>query len=133
MEKQKAQHNIRELWMKGDDLDTFIFQFQTITKKAGYDLNREATLDVFQRALPFKLIANCVKFDHPVTWNDWTNTARTHQQEYIFLKERVKGNDRRGGATKFQWKNALTNCNPNAMDIGHTRARVTYTNNKKQQ
>jgi len=92
-EKQKAQHDIRELKMKGDNLDTFISQFQTIAKKAGYDLNGEATLDVFQRALPFKLVANCVKFDHPVTWNDWTNAARTHQQEYIFLKERVKGNE----------------------------------------
>ncbi len=56
--------------MKGDDLDSFIAQFATTAKKAGYDLDGEATLDVFQRALPFKLEANCVKFDHPVTWND---------------------------------------------------------------
>ncbi len=92
-EKQKAQHNIRDLKMKGNDLDGFIAQFATTAKKAGYDLNSEATLDIFQRALPFKLVANCIKFDHPVTWNDWTRAAVTHQQEYIFLKERVKGND----------------------------------------
>ncbi len=51
-------------------------------------------------------------------WNDWTQAARTHQQEYIFLKERVKGGEQQGGATKMQWRNALNNRNPNAMDIG---------------
>ncbi len=117
-EKQKAQHSIRELKMKGDNLDTVISQFQSIAKKAGYDLDGEATLDIFQRALPYKLVANCIQFDHPVTWNDWTGAARRHQQEYIYLKERVKGRERRGGATKFQWRNALSNRNPNAMDIG---------------
>jgi len=132
-EKQKAQHNIRDLKMKGDDLDSFIAQFTTTAKKAGYDLNSEATLDIFQRALPFKLVANCVKFDHTVTWNDWMRSAQMHQQEYIFLKERVKGNDWRGGATKFQWRNALNNKNPNAMDIGHTRARTTFTDEEKRQ
>ncbi len=132
-EKQKAQHNIRDLKMKGDDLDGFIAQFATTAKKAGYDLDGEATLDVFQRALPYKLVANCVKFDHPVTWNDWTRAARHHQQEYIFLKERVKGGDRRAGATKFQWRNALNNRNPNAMDIGRTRARATFTDEEKRQ
>jgi len=119
--------------MKGDNLDTFISQFQSIAKKAGYDLDGEATLDVFQRALPYKLVANCVKFNHPVTWNDWTNAAHTHQQEYIYLKERVKGGDQRGGVTKFQWRNTLNNQNPNAMDIGCTRARVTFTDEEKQQ
>src|SRR6266702_2413831 len=39
VEKQKAQHNIRDLKMKGDDLDTFIAQFQQVTRKAGYDLD----------------------------------------------------------------------------------------------
>ncbi len=130
-EKQKAQHSVRELKIKGDDLNRFIAQFATTAKKAGYDLDGEATLDVFQRALPYKLVANCVKFDHPVMWNDWTRAARHHQQEYIYLKERVKGGERRGGATKFQWRNALNNRNPNAMDIGRTRAHATFTDNEK--
>ncbi len=132
-EKQKAQHSIRELKMKGDDLDTFISQFQSIAKKAGYDLYGEATLDIFQRALPYKLVANCIQFDHPVTWNDWTGAAHRHQQEYIYLKERVKGGEQRGGATKFQWRNALTNRNPNAMDIGRMRAQATFTDEEKRQ
>ncbi len=93
-EKVKAQQNIRDLKMKGDNLDTYISQFSSIAKKAGYNLNKEATLDVFQQGLPYKLVSNCIKFDHPITWNNWTQVAHTHQQEYIFLKERVKGGDR---------------------------------------
>ncbi len=118
VEKVKAQQNIRDLRMKGDDLDTFISQFQSIAKKARYNLDEEATLDIFQRGLPYKLVSNCIKFNHPITWNNWTQAAHTHQQEYIFLKERVKGEDQHGGATCMQWRNALNNCNPNAMDIG---------------
>jgi len=132
-EKVKAQQNIRDLKMKGDDLDTFISQFQSITKKAGYNLDEEETLDVFQRGLLYKLVSNCIKFDHPVMWNDWTQVAHTHQQEYIFLKERVKGGDRCRGATHMQWRNALNNRNPNAMDIGQTRARATMMDEDKQQ
>jgi len=119
--------------MKGDNLDMFISQFQSIAKKARYNLDKEATLDIFQRGLPYKLVSNCIKFNHPVTWNDWTQAACTHQQEYIFLKERVKGGDRWGGATCMQWRNALNNCNPNAMDIGRMRARATMTDNNKRQ
>jgi len=92
-EKVMAQQTIRDLRMKGDDLDTYISQFQSIAKKAGYNLDKEATLDIFQRGLPYKLVSNCIKFDHPITWNDWTQAACTHQQGYIFLKERVKGGE----------------------------------------
>src|SRR6266702_4678267 len=45
----------------------------------------------------------------------------------------TKGNNWRGGATKFQWRNALNNHNPNAMDIGRTRACATFTDEEKQQ
>src|SRR6266702_1299599 len=60
-------------------------------------------------------------------------TAQKQQQEYIFFKEKVKGNDQRGGATRFQWRNALNNRNPNTMDIGRTRAQATFTDEEKQQ
>ncbi len=66
-------------------------------------------------------------------WNDWTRLACAHQQEYIFLRERIKGGECQGGATKVQWRNALNNHNPNAMDIGRTRAQVTFMDKEKQQ
>ena len=46
-EKVKAQQQIQDLKMKGDNLDTYISQFQLIARKAGYNLNEEVTLDIF--------------------------------------------------------------------------------------
>src|SRR6266702_1117302 len=79
---------------------------------------------MFADGLPPKLMVNCIKFDHPVDWNDWTNSARLHQEEYIQLCDRLKGGQRTH--MQAQWRNAL-NRNPNAMDIGRTQAQATIT------
>jgi len=131
-EKAKAQHQLQDHRMKGDDVDTYISTFQNLARKAGYTLDENVTLGLFADGLPPKLMVNCVKFDHPVTWNDWTASAHLHQEEYIQLRDRLKGGPRSQGHTQMQWRNAL-NRNPNAMDIGRTRARVTTTDDKGKQ
>jgi len=131
-EKAKAQHQLQNFSMKGDDIDTYISTFQNLARKAGYMLDENVTLGMFADGLPPKLMVNCVKFDHPNDWNDWTNSARLHHEEYIQLHDRLKGGPRTQGHTQTQWRNAL-NRNPNAMDIGRTRARVTTTDDKGKQ
>jgi len=69
--------------MKGDDVNTYISQFQNLARKAGYTLNENVTLGMFADSLPPKLMVNCIKFDHPIDWNDWTHLAQLHQEEYI--------------------------------------------------
>jgi len=122
-EKVKAQHQLQDFKMKGDNIDTYISQFQNLARKAGYTLDENITLGMFADGLPPKLMVNCIKFDHPVDWNDWTHSARLHQEEYIQLRDRLKGHKGQGH-TQTQWRNAL-NQNPNAMDIGRTRAWAT--------
>ncbi len=107
--------------MKGDDVNTYISQFQNLARKAGYTLNENVTLGMFANSLPPKLMVNCIKFDHPIDWNNWTHLAQLHQEEYIQLRDRLKGGNRSHGHTQMQWRNAL-NRNPNAMDIGRTWA-----------
>ncbi len=116
--KVKAQHQLRDFKMKGDDIDTYISQFQNLARKAGYTLDENVTLGMFANGLPPKLMVNCIKFDHPVDWNNWTHLARLHQEEYIQLHDRLKGHKNQGH-TQMQWRNAL-NRNPNAIDIGRT-------------
>ncbi len=106
-EKVKAQHQLRDFKMKGDDIDTYISQFQNLARKAGYTLDENVTLGIFADGLPPKLMVNCIKFDHPVDWNDWTRLARLHQEEYIQLRDRLKGGHRTQGHTQTQWRNAL--------------------------
>ena len=131
--KSRSQKQLRELRMKQENLDDYIAEFQSLANKAGYTLDEEATLNVFQDGLPDQLIVNIVRFHHPITWNDWTTAACTQHQEYIFLKDRTKNKERRFGGTKGQWQKAFSRPkDPNAMDIGCTRARATLTDEDKQ-
>jgi len=141
-ESAKAQHELKTLHMTKDNLDDFISQFQNLANKAGYDLDQRVTLDLFQNGLPNNLVWNCVKFDHPYDWNCvkfdhpydwnmWTNSACQQHKEYIQLSNRLKGNKVMGGTCE-QWTNTLTRRqDPNAMDIGQTRARATMTEDEK--
>jgi len=130
-ESAKAQHELKSLHMTKDNLDDFISKFQNLANKAGYDLDQCVTLDLFQNGLPNNLVWNCVKFDHPYDWTSWTNSAHQQHEEYIQLSNRLKGNKVMGG-TREQWTNALTRQrDPNAMDIGRTRARATMTEDEK--
>src|SRR6266702_751346 len=130
-ESAKAQHKLKMLHMTKDNLDNFISRFQNLANKAGYDLDQQVTLDLFQNGLPNNLVWNCVKFDHPYNWASWTNSACQQHKEYIQLSNWLKGNKVMGG-TREQWTNALT-CrrDPNAMDLGRTRARTTMTEDEK--
>jgi len=67
-ESAKAQHELKTLHMVKDNLDDFISKFQNLAHKAGYDLNQQVTLDLFQNGLPNNLVWNCIKFDHPHNW-----------------------------------------------------------------
>ncbi len=106
-ESTKAQHELKMLHMTKDNLNDFISQFQNLANKAGYDLDQQVTLDLFQNGLPNNLIWNCVKFNHPYNWATWTDSAHQQHKEYIQLSNRLKGNKVMGGTHK-QWTNALT-------------------------
>ena len=119
--------------MKQENLNDYIGEFQSLANKAGYTLDEEATLNIFQNGLPDLLIVNVIKFHHPVTWDEWTAAACLQHQEYIFLKDRTSKRERRFGGTKGQWQKAFNRPkDPNAMDRGQTRARATLTEEDKQ-
>ena len=120
--------------MKQENLNDYIAEFQSLANKAGYTLDEEATLNVFQNGLPNPLVVNIIKFHHPVTWNEWTSAACIQHQEYVLLKDIMNNRkEKRFGGTKGQWQKAFNHPrDPNAMDIGRTRARATLTKEEKQ-
>ena len=131
--KSRSQRQLRELQMKQENLDNYIAEFHSLANKAGYTLDEEATLNVFQNRLPDQLVVNIIKFHHPITWDEWTAASRLQHQEYIFLKDRTRKGEKHFRGTKGQWQKAFS-CpkDPNAMDIGRTRARATLTEEDKQ-
>ena len=102
-------------------------------KQSWVTLDEEATLNIFQNGLPDPLMVNIIKFHHPVTWDKWTAAAHLQHQEYIFLKDRTSKREKHFGGTKGQWQKVFSYPkDPNAMDIGRTRARETLTKEDKQ-
>ena len=94
--------------MKQENLDDYIAEFQSLANKAGYTLDEEATLNVFQNGLPDQLVVNIIKFHHPITWNEWTTATCLQHQEYIFLKDRTRNKEKCFGGTKGQWQKAFS-------------------------
>ena len=133
-DRSRSQRQLRELQMKQENLNDYIVEFQSLANKGGYTLDEEATLNIFQNRLPDPLVVNIIKFHHPATWNKWTSAARIQHQEYVFLKDRMNNRrEKRFGGTKGQWQKAFNHPrDPNAMDIGRTRARATLTKEEKQ-
>ena len=100
--KSRSQKQLRELRMKQENLDNYITEFQSLANKAGHTLDEEATLNIFQDRLPEQLVANIVRFHHPLTWNEWTAAARLQHQDYIFLKDRTRNKEKCFSGTKGQ-------------------------------
>jgi hypothetical protein len=50
-EKQRSVTALHNLRMKGDNLDSYIAQFQGLARKAGYPLDQAGTKDLFARGL----------------------------------------------------------------------------------
>ena len=55
-ESAKAQHKLKMLHMTKDNLDDFISRFQNLANKAGYDLDQQVTLNLFQNGLLNNLV-----------------------------------------------------------------------------
>lgn len=130
-ETATARKNLYELKMSGGDVDTYIATFENLAKVAGFDLHAEATIDLFEKGLPFGLWEECLKRHHPQTWDDWKNAARLQQLEYMIIQHRRKAGAR-FGHSKGEWKKALDkNRHPDAMDVGRTQARATITEEER--
>ncbi|KAH8999741.1 hypothetical protein EDB92DRAFT_1940537 [Lactarius akahatsu] len=115
-EQTKARKALQSLAMKGEDIDSYIAQFDNLVAKAGYGPDEATTLELFQDGLPNQLVINAIRFQHPITWEDWKRAARLQQAEYL------------GGHNRDQWVQALNkNRDPNSMDIGRARASVALT------
>ena len=88
-EQTKARKALPNLSMKGEDIDSYIAQFQNLAAKAHYNLDDPITLNMFQDGLPNALVINAVRFQHPINWEQWKDAARLQQAEYLLLKERL--------------------------------------------
>ena len=78
-EPYRAAADLDTLCMKNDDVDSYITQFAELARKALYQENDPAVLEIFKRGLPFKLLDNCMNHDGPNMWETWKASTRKHQ------------------------------------------------------
>ena len=88
-ERQDAHVKLKSLRMSPGDLDGYVATFKQLARKAGYDLDAEGTLDVFQGGLPRGLWEAILRRDNtPNTFEEWTEAAQKEQQKYMIIRSR---------------------------------------------
>ena len=62
--------------MKEGDLDTYITEFETLARQAGYRLSSVQTIDLFTDGLPRPLFEKVFQMDDPQTFEEWKDAVR---------------------------------------------------------
>jgi hypothetical protein len=86
-EKQRSVTALHNLRMKGDDLDSYIAQFQGLARKAGYPLDQAGTKDLFARGLKRPLLTAILtkRAQVPDTFQEWIDAATDEEKKYATL------------------------------------------------
>jgi hypothetical protein len=85
-EPYRAAAELNKLRMKNDDVDTYITVFAELARKALYEENDPAILEIFKVGLPLELLEKCMHHDEPHNWDAWTRSARARQAILTSLK-----------------------------------------------
>ena len=144
MEKERAEDVLqRGIKMKGENLDDYISRYEALTLEAGYRRDDPLCLRKFTDGLPHDLYKDCMRLDHPGTYEEWKESAIRRQGEYIHFKnrkEQVKGvPPRLYNPFTTRPTTHTTQRDPDAMDINRGRARlasaedVLYNDNYKRE
>lgn len=94
---QQAWQTLQSLRMYKGDLDTYIATFRHLARKAGYDTNTLATINIFVGGLDQGLRRAVLRRDTaPTTFEEWVTMARTERDKH----ERELGYEAR---FKYAW------------------------------
>ena len=69
--------------MKEGDIDTFVAQFEELTRMAGYCLDEPQTIDTFMAGLPLNLYLKTFELDQPRMYQQWREVVVKRQQQYV--------------------------------------------------
>jgi Retrotransposon gag protein len=82
--REQATLDLINIQMKGEDLDTYIFTFHHLHKRAGWEPDAQGTILMFRRGLKRPLTTAIVKRTHlrPQMLQGWYQAARAHHTAY---------------------------------------------------
>ena len=128
MSKECAQAELKQLKMKGGDIDAYNSRFKQLVQNGEYGLNDERTMEQYVEGLPIGLqeaIITNKQTDFLFTWQHWMEAA-VQQQKIWMRKQGLRNLFQNKGQgkhpTKQQWQKGFAK-DPNAMD---TSGRCTH-------
>ncbi|KAH9030849.1 hypothetical protein EDB83DRAFT_2525871 [Lactarius deliciosus] len=139
LEQEEAQATLAKGFkMIGDDIDSYVTNFEQLARKADYRLNDRQTLDRFTAGLPKALFTKIYELDDPQNFNEWKDAAIRRQKQYIHLRARLnftstpsrgpppaRQNQQRGYAPPWTPpRYPPPRYDPNAMDTSADRTRA---------
>jgi hypothetical protein len=72
--------------MKNDNIDTYITVFEELARKALYEGDNPAVLEIFKAGLPLTLLEACMHHNEPQSWDAWKRSAHRRQAILTSLK-----------------------------------------------
>jgi hypothetical protein len=145
--KQTAYEKLKEHKMIGDDVDSYISQFENLIAKAGWSRTDAGTIDLFQEGLKEGLKRAILLQDKwPETLQEWEDDARRqtnrHKTRMALLKGSPSG--QRGGQSvsknQSRYRQALGLPNnppaprrhPDAMDVDNSQTEANAATRQQQ-
>jgi Retrotransposon gag protein len=143
--KEDAYQKLKHLKMKDELVDDYITMFNSLTVKAGWELNNEGTINTFHSGLhPGTLNAIMNQDVWPKSMAQWQQAARDELCKYLAKKAILSfqlsmGNQGNLG-TRNQWQHCFgqcrqgggsSSCDPNAMDIDAISTRNPLSDKEK--
>ena len=97
---QRARNELRDCKMKGSDYDDYIMRFESLARKANYEIGNEETYNMFLQGLPEQLLCDTLKLPIPLNYNEAKDKVKLIAQGQAVIESILKKNF--SGGTPFQ-------------------------------
>ncbi len=88
--KEKAQSILQDgLKMKGEDVDSYIAEFEEAVRMVEYQFDVPQTIETFTEGLPTGLYQKILELNRPHSYEQWKQAAINRQQTYMHMKARL--------------------------------------------
>ncbi len=76
--------------MKGEDIDSYVAEFEEAVRTAEYRFDVPQTIETFTEGLPTGLYQKILELDQPCSYEQWKQAAIDRQQMYMHLKAQLQ-------------------------------------------
>ncbi len=76
--------------MKGEDINSYIAEFEEAVRMAEYQFDVPQTIETFTKGLPTGLYQKVLEYDRPRLYEQWKQAAIDRQQLYMHMKARLR-------------------------------------------